>query len=139
PRRPGGRPLRDAVRGRTRVSGVDERPAGRTDRGAAEVLMRAAHGTTGTDRTGTDGTGTHPVSVSGAELRYGDRLLWSGLGLDVAPGAFVAVLGPNGSGKTSLLRMLLGLQTSNAGTVSVADAEPGNAGSRVGYIPQQRP
>src|SRR5699024_2893550 len=79
----------------------------------------------------------HPVSVSGAELRYGDRLLWSGLGLDVAPGEFVAVLGPNGSGKTSLLRMLLGLQTSNAGTVSVANAEPGSAGSRVGYIPQQ--
>src|SRR5699024_8366327 len=40
--------------------------------------------------------------------------------------------------KTSLLRVLLGLQTPSAGSVSVAGADPGRAGSRVGYIPQQR-
>jgi len=95
--------------------------------------VRANRGIAGTDR-----VRTAPVTVSGADMRYGDRTLWSGLDLDVAPGEFVAVLGPNGSGKTSLLRVLLGLQTPSAGSVSVAGADPGRAGSRVGYIPQQR-
>ena len=78
------------------------------------------------------------VSLSGARLAYGDRVLWDGLDLDVAPGEFVAVLGPNGSGKTSLLRVLLGLQKLTAGTVAVAGAVPGRGNRGVGYIPQQR-
>ncbi|MFT4127217.1 MAG: metal ABC transporter ATP-binding protein [Gordonia sp. (in: high G+C Gram-positive bacteria)] len=64
-----------------------------------------------------------------AELAFGDRVLWSGLNLDVAPGEFIAVLGANGSGKTSLLRMLLGQIQPTAGTVEVT--------GRIGYVPQQ--
>lgn len=84
-------------------------------------------------------TTTEPaVRLRGATLAYGERPLWSGLDLDVAPGEFVAVLGPNGSGKTSLLRVLLGLQQLNSGTVEIG-GEPARRGSnRIGYIPQQR-
>lgn len=78
------------------------------------------------------------VLLRDAELRYGPRVLWSSLNLAVRPGEFVAVLGPNGSGKTSLLRVLLGLQPLHAGTVSVAGAPPGRGNRRIGYIPQQR-
>ena len=81
---------------------------------------------------------TPAVTLSGARLAYGDRVLWDGLDLDVAPGEFVAVLGPNGSGKTSLMRVLLGLRTLSAGSVTVAGAAPGRANRRIGYIPQQR-
>ncbi|MEV4645302.1 ATP-binding cassette domain-containing protein [Saccharopolyspora sp. NPDC049357] len=82
--------------------------------------------------------GSPAVSLRGATLAYGERTLWSGLDLDVAPGEFVAVLGPNGSGKTSLLRVLLGLQELNSGTVHIG-GEPARRGSdRIGYIPQQR-
>ncbi|MFC6093816.1 metal ABC transporter ATP-binding protein [Saccharothrix sp. BKS2] len=73
------------------------------------------------------------VALRGARLAYGDRVLWEGLDLDVAPGEFLAVLGPNGSGKTSLIRVLLGLQPLSAGTVRVTG---GNR--RIGYVPQQR-
>src|ERR1044072_1168504 len=78
------------------------------------------------------------VALSGATLAYGNRVLWRGLDLQVMPGEFVAVLGPNGSGKTSLLRVLLGLQRLTGGTARVAGADPGDGNRRIGYIPQQR-
>ncbi|EID54780.1 metal ABC transporter ATP-binding protein [Saccharomonospora xinjiangensis] len=83
-------------------------------------------------------TTTAAVEVRNAALRFGERTLWSGLDLDIAPGEFLAVLGPNGSGKTSLLRVLLGLQDVSDGTVTVAGRPPGRGNERVGYIPQQR-
>lgn len=78
------------------------------------------------------------ISLRAATLRYGSRTLWSGLDLDVAPGEFLAVLGPNGSGKTSLLRVLLGAQPLSTGAATVAGHAPGRANHRIGYIPQQR-
>jgi zinc/manganese transport system ATP-binding protein len=76
------------------------------------------------------------VLLRGAKLSYGPRVLWDHLDLAVRPGEFVAVLGPNGSGKTSLLRVLLGLQPLTEGTVTVAGAPPGAGNRRIGYIPQ---
>nr|WP_238361945.1 ATP-binding cassette domain-containing protein [Actinopolymorpha pittospori] len=64
--------------------------------------------------------------------------MWSGLTVDVHPGEFLAVLGANGSGKTSLLRAILGLQPLTAGTLLIA-GRPAQRGSRhIGYIQQQR-
>ena len=56
--------------------------------------------------------------------------LWSGLNLAVDRGEFIAVLGPNGVGKSTLLGTILGTRRLTAGTVSVT--------GRVGLIPQQR-
>lgn len=78
------------------------------------------------------------VRLRDARLAYGRRTLWDGLDLDVAPGEFLAVLGPNGSGKTSLLRVLLGLTPLSSGHVELS-GRPVRRGSRtVGYIPQQQ-
>lgn len=78
------------------------------------------------------------VSLRDAGLAFGERALWSGLDLDVAPGEFLAVLGPNGSGKTSLLRVLLGLQALSSGTAEVAGVPAGRGNRRIGYIPQRQ-
>jgi zinc/manganese transport system ATP-binding protein len=78
------------------------------------------------------------VSVSGVSLRFGARSLWEDLTFDLHEGEFMAVLGPNGTGKTSLVRMLLGLLAPSAGTVTVAGREPARARGRVGCVPQQR-
>jgi zinc/manganese transport system ATP-binding protein len=79
------------------------------------------------------------VSLRGARLAFGDRVLWDHLDLSVAPGEFIAVLGPNGSGKTSLLKVLLGQLPLSAG-VALVDGKPTTSGSgRIGYVPQHRP
>jgi zinc/manganese transport system ATP-binding protein len=78
------------------------------------------------------------VSLRDATLRFGDREVWGSLTADIAGGQFLAVLGPNGSGKTSLLRVLLGLNRLSSGTVTVCGRPPRRGSSTVGYVPQQR-
>ncbi|WP_084655200.1 metal ABC transporter ATP-binding protein [Nocardia altamirensis] len=78
------------------------------------------------------------VRLHGAGLSFGDRTLWQGLDLDVAPGEFVAVLGPNGSGKTSLLKVLLGQLGLSAGTAEIAGTPARTGNPHIGYVPQQK-
>jgi len=81
---------------------------------------------------------TPVVSLRGAGLQFGQRALWKDLDVDIQAGEFFAVLGPNGSGKTSFLKVLLGLQQLHDGTVTVS-GHPVERGSRmIGYIPQQK-
>lgn len=79
------------------------------------------------------------MALTGARLAFGHRVLWDHLDLSVSAGEFIAVLGPNGSGKTSLLKVLLGQLPLSGGAVRV-DGRPVTAGSdRIGYVPQHRP
>ncbi|MET8541212.1 ATP-binding cassette domain-containing protein [Kitasatospora sp. NPDC004799] len=78
------------------------------------------------------------VSLRGAAVRVGGRTLWSGVDLSVAAGEFVAVLGPNGVGKSTLVKLLLGLVPASAGQVRVLGVPPGRANHRIGYLPQRR-
>jgi zinc/manganese transport system ATP-binding protein len=78
------------------------------------------------------------VSAEGLALRFDERILWEGLSLELQRGEFLAVLGPNGTGKTSLLRILLGLLEPSAGRVLVNGKPPREGREHVGYVPQQR-
>jgi len=77
------------------------------------------------------------IQTQGASVRFGERLLWSGVDLSIRPGTFSAILGPNGAGKSTLLKVFLGLQPLASGTVNVLGAPAGAARRRIGYVPQR--
>ena len=73
-----------------------------------------------------------------ASVSIGGRTLWSDVKLSVGEGEFVCVLGPNGVGKSTLLKVLLGLQSLQRGSVQVLGEPPGRGNPRIGYLPQRR-
>jgi ATP-binding cassette subfamily F protein 3 len=75
--------------------------------------------------------GTEIVRVAGLRKQYGDKLLFAGLDLIAYAGQRLGVTGPNGTGKTTLLRIMLGQVTPDAGTVYL------NPAARVGYFAQE--
>jgi ABC-type multidrug transport system ATPase subunit len=68
------------------------------------------------------------LAARGICKSFGRRRVLAGLDLDVAPGELVAVVGENGTGKTTLLRILAGDLRPDAGTVAIT--------GRAGYCPQ---
>jgi zinc/manganese transport system ATP-binding protein len=83
---------------------------------------------------------TPVLELRDAAVRVGGRTLWSGVNASITAGEFVAVLGPNGVGKSTLLKVALGLLPPSAGEVRVLGERPRRAaaGHRVGYLPQRR-
>ncbi len=84
-----------------------------------------------------DPTATPVVSVSGLTKRYGNRMAVAGLDLELPRGVVAGFVGPNGSGKTTTMAMLLGLVRPTAGDGTVLGrsiADPGAYLHRVGAL-----
>jgi ABC-2 type transport system ATP-binding protein len=81
------------------------------------------------------------LQVSGLTKTYGGVIAVRDVAFSAAPGEVVGLLGPNGSGKTTTLRMLTGLLTPTAGRVTWrgADVQPQilDYQSRLGYVPEE--
>lgn len=86
-----------------------------------------------------DPTHQAPIATEGLTKRYGQTLALDGLDLEVKPGEVYGYLGPNGSGKTTTIRLLLGLHRPSAGRARLfgIDAwhDPVAAHRDVAYVP----
>jgi zinc transport system ATP-binding protein len=70
------------------------------------------------------------VALDDVSFAYGGGApVLTGVDLAVEPGEFVGIAGPNGGGKTTLIRLIVGLERPSAGTV--------RAPARIGYLPQR--
>ncbi|HET6738211.1 MAG TPA: ABC transporter ATP-binding protein, partial [Kribbella sp.] len=78
------------------------------------------------------------LTLEQAALGFGSRTLWEGLDLEVRSGELIAVLGANGSGKSSLLKVILGQTPLWSGTATFLGTPVRRGDRRIGYIPQQR-
>lgn len=75
------------------------------------------------------------LHIEGLTVRYGQTTALSNVCMDVEEGAFLGIIGPNGGGKTTLIKAILGLVPRESGTIEVFGREKG-LGSAMGYVPQ---
>ncbi len=79
------------------------------------------------------------VRLSGVRKTFGAHTAVDDLDLTIEPGIVSGLLGPNGSGKTTTIRMMMGILLPDRGSVELFDGTPDFARrSRVGYLPEER-
>lgn len=86
---------------------------------------------------GTDGASTPALLLRDLSFAYAkDRPVLENINLTVPQGDFLALIGPNGGGKTTLLGLLLGMHSPVSGSLEVLGAPPGELTGHIGYVPQ---
>jgi zinc transport system ATP-binding protein len=76
------------------------------------------------------------ICFEGVSFHYGRSLAVEDADFDIYKGESVCVVGPNGGGKSTLLKLMLGLLKPDTGTIKLLGESPKRSRSRVGYVPQ---
>ena len=76
------------------------------------------------------------VSIRDLSAGYGDRVAIEGVSLDFARGSLTAIFGPNGGGKSTLLKCIAGLMEPRTGSIEVLGGPVGAVAQRIAYVPQ---
>jgi len=101
---------------------IDEAPAGTEDHKAARPAAEPAH--------------QAAVALRDVTAGYRGHVALDDVTLSVPAGSMMAIVGPNGGGKSTLLKLLLGLLAPWNGSLRVLGSEPAAARARIGYVPQ---
>jgi zinc transport system ATP-binding protein len=78
----------------------------------------------------------HDITLKNVSFAYKQRFILEDVNLLIEQGEFASIVGPNGGGKTTLLKLILGLIRPDKGMVRIFDSPPENMRHRIGYMPQ---
>jgi len=76
------------------------------------------------------------ISLNGVDFSYNGELVLKDVNLEIHEREMIGIIGPNGGGKTTLLRLILGLLKPRCGEVLVFGQPPARSSHRLGYVPQ---
>ena len=76
------------------------------------------------------------IEIQNLSFAYNGQEVLKDVSLTIKQGEFLALIGPNGGGKTTLLKLILGLLDTDKGTIRVFGHPPRKASHRIGYVPQ---
>ncbi len=76
------------------------------------------------------------ISIQDLSFAYDSREILSNVNLEINSFDSICVVGPNGGGKSTLIKLIIGLLTPGSGTVRVFGKKPEEARRRIGYVPQ---
>ncbi len=78
----------------------------------------------------------HVIQIHDLNFSFNGQAVLQDIDLDVKDGDFMAMIGPNGGGKTTLLKLMLGLLAPDSGSIRVFGELPRAVSYRIGYVPQ---
>jgi zinc transport system ATP-binding protein len=76
------------------------------------------------------------IEIQNLNFSYNSQPVLLDINLSVNPGDFIAMIGPNGGGKTTLLKLMLGLLNADSGSMRIFGNRPQDVSHRIGYVPQ---
>ncbi len=79
------------------------------------------------------------LSIKGLSFSYNDTPILEDVNLTVSKGEFVVIFGPNGGGKTTLFKLLMGFVKPHSGEISIFKKPPELMRRQIGYVPQKVP
>jgi len=76
------------------------------------------------------------IIIKNLSFKYTNNLILEDINFDIFQGDYVAIIGPNGGGKTTLLKLLLGFLQPTSGEIKILGKSPIQARNMIGYLPQ---
>ncbi len=76
------------------------------------------------------------IQIENLFFQYDESPLLEGVSLEIRKGECIALFGPNGGGKTTLLKLLMGFLKPTAGSILVNGIDPSASREKMGYVPQ---
>lgn len=77
------------------------------------------------------------LKVENLNFAYKNSLVLENINFDIQTGDYVGLIGPNGGGKTTLVKLILGILKTNSGKITLFDQENKTQKSKIGYVPQR--
>lgn len=79
---------------------------------------------------------THLIDVSDLTFAYDDRPVLENVSVEIQSGEFIGIFGPNGGGKSTFLKLLMGFLKPKKGKIEIGGLTPADARRKIAYVPQ---